>query len=167
MREALVEGVPPSEVWITHQDEAVLRAVAVAVGHTALVAMADVAEAADEYLSAARYAWVAAKLGDEGRATKEVWVELMFRATDLLALMPEAQRGEDAVRAFEQEVLGAACLTELGSERNGKAVARAVELAAGAKTRLFETKMGEAGAHVVSGLSGVTLYVVAQIAFIS
>lgn len=110
MRGALGDGEAPPEAWVTHQDEAVLRAVAVAVGYAGLVALADSAEAMGECLDAARYAHVASTLGDDGRVCGAVWNDLLYRAVDLVGLVPEAQRGEDAVRAFEIEVLARAGL---------------------------------------------------------
>ena len=83
MRGALGENEAPPEAWLTHEDEAVLQAVAVAVGCDALLVMADSAEAAGEYLNAARYVRVAGKLGDQGRLTMEVWNDLLYRYCQL------------------------------------------------------------------------------------
>jgi len=116
--------------------------------------LADSAKAAGEYLGAARYAWVASKLGDQGRMTKEAWVDSVYWAVDLLALVPEAQRGEDAVRTFEMMVVNAAAFTALGSERNVKAAKRLAELTAGAETPQFESKVAEAITHVVRACTG-------------
>ena len=89
------------DAWMTHEDEAVLRGVAMAVGHDALVVLADSAEAAGEHLRAARYHWVASK----GRRLSGMAVaDLLYRSVDLLVLVPEAQRG-DAALAFEQASL--------------------------------------------------------------
>jgi len=73
MRGALVDGAALPEAWLTHEDEAVLRAVAVAVGYKALVGRVDAEEAAGEYLHAAQYSFVASMLGREGRLSGEVW----------------------------------------------------------------------------------------------
>ena len=85
------------DVWVTHDDEAVLRAVARAVGYDELVGLADSAEAAGEHLRAARYAWVASKGSQAGMAV----ADLLYRSVDLLVLVPEAQR-DDTTLAFEQ-----------------------------------------------------------------
>ena len=61
MRGALSEGEAPPEAWLTHQDEAVLRQVALAVGLDALVGLADSAEAAGALVVAGRFLWVASK----------------------------------------------------------------------------------------------------------
>ena len=62
-----------------------------------------------EHLRAARYAWVAAKLGEQGRLSGEVWSDCIYRVVDLLVLLPEVQRAEDdAVGPFEVLVLNTA-----------------------------------------------------------
>ena len=97
------------EGWIANdQDETVLRAVALAMGHRKLVALADTAEAAGAHLRAAQYLYVASKLGDLGRVSAQIGCDTIYRAVDQLALVPEDQRGEDAVREMEGSVLGAA-----------------------------------------------------------
>lgn len=70
MRGSIGGGEPPPdawppEAWLTHEDEAVLRAVAVAVGYDTLVALASSDESGGNYLGAARYTWVAAYLGTQ------------------------------------------------------------------------------------------------------
>ena len=105
-------GVAPPEAWLTHDDEAVLCACAHAVGHDVLMALADQTAGTVGPLTAARYAWVAAKLGTQGRLTTEAWDDALYRTTELLALVPEddAQRTEDeaSFKAFENECLNAA-----------------------------------------------------------
>lgn len=104
-------GMAPPESWLTHDDEAVLCACAHAVGHDVLMAIADQTAGTTPF-TAARYAWVAAKLGTQGRLTTDAWDDALYRTTDLLALVPEddAQRTEDEAtfKAFENECLNAA-----------------------------------------------------------
>jgi len=108
MRGALADGETPPEDWIAHEDGAVLRAVAMAIGYDALMAMAGAEEAAGKHLHAARYAWVAGKLGEQGRLSGEVWSDCLYRAADLLALVPEVQREQDVtVLPFTQLVFSA------------------------------------------------------------
>ena len=59
MRGALGEGEAPPDAWLTHEDGVVLQQVALAVGHDALVALTDSAEAGGNHMQAARFAWVA------------------------------------------------------------------------------------------------------------
>ena len=106
-RASWMEGEAPPSAWMGHEDEAVLRAMALAVGYEELVAMAAEAEAAGDYLLAARYSWVGTKLRTQGRLSGEVCADLHYRAADLLARIPEVQR-DDALQSFEQVVLSAA-----------------------------------------------------------
>lgn len=110
MRGALAEGEAPPQAWVAHEDEAVLRAVAVAVGLHTLVALCDSAHAAGKHLLAARYAWVAAKLSTVGRLSGEACADLHYRSADLLAQVPEAERksSEAEILSLEQVVLSAA-----------------------------------------------------------
>ena len=152
MMGALTEGQAPPEDWITHKDQAVLRAVAVAVGYDGLVALADADEAGGECLRAARYVWCASKLGDEGKVNAEVRTDLLYRAVDLVALVPDAQRGEDTVRAFESEVLGGAWCRDFGTERHSKVIEQMAKLAAGGDAT-FASKCGEALESFVSQIT--------------
>ena len=148
MRGALVSTEePPPEAWLVHQDEAVLRATAMAVSHDALMVLADRAEAEGAWVRAARYAWVAAKLGAAGTLTMAVWNDALYRAADLLALVPAAQRAEEAVRAFEVEVLTGCWIHDIGSTRQIKVNARRQELEDGGT---FDAKIGDALGHFVS-----------------
>ena len=62
----------------------------------------------DDLVGAARYAFVASMLGNDGLVSGSVWDDLSYRAADLLEMAPEAQRGEEAVQAFERRALSAA-----------------------------------------------------------
>ena len=108
-----LEDEAPPKRWITHEDEAVLRAVAVAVGHDALVAKVDDAEGEGQLMLAARYSRIATRLGDLGRLSDQIWSDLLYRTTDLLELISEEERANDStIKSFELEALGTACLLE-------------------------------------------------------
>ena len=70
----------PPESLITHEeDEAVLRAVAMATGLDNLLAWTDTAEAAGNHFRAAQYSYVASKLGDLGRVDAQCWSHTLYR----------------------------------------------------------------------------------------
>ena len=71
----------PPESWIAHEeDEAVLRAVALATGHDNLLMWTETAEAAGEHLRAAQYLYVASKLGDLGRVDAQCFSDTLYRS---------------------------------------------------------------------------------------
>ena len=86
-----------------------------------------------------------------GRVAGDVWNDLSYRTTDLLALVPEEQRGEEAVRAFEIKCLGAAWPRDLGSARSVEVGERIAELSAGGEAT-WDSKVGEAAAHFGRGM---------------
>ena len=71
---------PPESLIAYEEDEAVLRAVALATGHANLIAWADTAEAAGEHFGAAQYLYVASKLGDLGRVDGQCWSDTLYRS---------------------------------------------------------------------------------------
>ena len=90
---------------------------------------------AGDYLGAARYAFVASMLGREGQVSGDVWNDFTYRAADLLAeSVPEAQRSEEAVQAFERRVVGDAWMRDIGSARQLKVAERLAKLGGGAAT---------------------------------
>ena len=71
---------PPESLIAYDEDEAVLRAVALATRHANLIAWADTAEAAGEHFGAAQYLYVASKLGDLGRVDGQCWSDTLYRS---------------------------------------------------------------------------------------
>ena len=71
---------PPESLIAHDEDEAVLRAVALATRHANLIAWADTAEAAGEHFGAAQYLYVASKLGDLGRVDGQCWSDTLYRS---------------------------------------------------------------------------------------
>ena len=70
----------PPESLIAHEDEAVLRALALATGHANLLAWTDTAEASGEHFRAAQYLYVASKLGDLGRVDAQCMADTLYRS---------------------------------------------------------------------------------------
>lgn len=81
----------------------------------------------------------------------EDWNDLLYRSADLISMLPEGQRSEAAVHAFELEVCGKAWRHDLGSDRSVKLGERMKELAAKGDVT-YDSKVGEAFGHWVRRL---------------
>ena len=73
-------------------------------------------------------------LGREGQVSGDVWNDWTHRGAELLQSVPDPQRSEEAVQAFERRVLGGAWTRDIGSARQLKAAERLAKLGGGAAT---------------------------------
>ena len=148
-RGALEEGEDPPDACLAHPDNAVKANAAMAVGLDALVALSEVRENEGELVRAAQASWAASRMKG---IPKLALNDLVHRAADLL------ERADDKeILEFEHEVLAAAWLLELGSERSNKATRRAKVLAASSEAT-FESKWGEAMAAFLDGVTKLGIF---------
>ena len=127
MRGALLFGADGTtelpDNWLTHSDDVVQAACAMAVGHEKLMSMSKAAEARKDLILAAKLAWCGHKLGLLGRISVEQRFDDVFIASDLLFKYVRRAKGSKKADAlgFALDALRAASYGDFGSERQERA----------------------------------------------
>ena len=122
----MVEALLPDPVadfhahtWLEHPNELISRSAATAMGGKVLELVSADREADGDLVGAARVAWAAYSVTQQGSAQ----TELLYRVA---ALLETASAGSTVGSKFERDVLSVLVilLSEYGSERHTKAIAR-------------------------------------------